>query len=173
MSDAYEDDRAREQAIFDQIEAANAAADYEEPANAGGRPHKAEPIKVVAWRQAHNASIAGTAKRWGISPATVKRLCREYGAAATAERKRWQCEQLDREAARHAHGLWRLYNGQLARALYRVEVEWMHRCEQAKGTGQEEAVNTAMAAALEQEERQFTEGWARIVGPVPDYAAPF
>ncbi|MEM5342405.1 recombinase family protein [Paraburkholderia azotifigens] len=38
-----------------------------------GRPKVADAAEVVAWRAEHGASIAKTAERFGISPATVKR----------------------------------------------------------------------------------------------------
>lgn len=40
-----------------------------------GRPRRANPSGVKAWRGANRASIAATAAHWGISPATVKRYC--------------------------------------------------------------------------------------------------
>jgi putative DNA-invertase from lambdoid prophage Rac len=42
-----------------------------------GRPVKADPAAVRAWRQANGKSIAETAAHFGLSPATVKR----YAAA--------------------------------------------------------------------------------------------
>lgn len=41
-----------------------------------GRKVKVDPMKVAAWRQARKASIGETAKRFGISTATVKQNCR-------------------------------------------------------------------------------------------------
>lgn len=40
-----------------------------------GRPHAADPVTVKEWRKASGASIKGTADRFGLSPATVKRYC--------------------------------------------------------------------------------------------------
>jgi len=40
-----------------------------------GRPVKANPVEVKAWREANNASIAETVKHFNISSATVKRAC--------------------------------------------------------------------------------------------------
>jgi len=43
-----------------------------------GRPNAADPTEVVAWRKEHGASIAATAKQFGISTASVSR----YGKGA-------------------------------------------------------------------------------------------
>src|SRR5690606_26125484 len=43
-----------------------------------GRPMAQDAAAVVAWRKANGASIAQTARHFGLSPATVKR----YAAAA-------------------------------------------------------------------------------------------
>ncbi|OYU74910.1 MAG: resolvase [Alphaproteobacteria bacterium PA3] len=40
-----------------------------------GRPYAADAAAVVAWRKANGASIAQTAKQFGLSQATVKRYC--------------------------------------------------------------------------------------------------
>lgn len=40
-----------------------------------GRPAKADPTEVKAWRETNKASITETAKHFGISSATVKRAC--------------------------------------------------------------------------------------------------
>lgn len=40
-----------------------------------GRPHAADGIAVAQWRRSNGASIAMTAKEFGLSPATVKRYC--------------------------------------------------------------------------------------------------
>lgn len=40
-----------------------------------GRPHATDSAKVVDWRRANGASIAMTAKEFGLSQATVKRYC--------------------------------------------------------------------------------------------------
>lgn len=42
----------------------------------GRKPLDAGP-EIAAWRKANNASIADTAKHFGISPASVKRYCAE------------------------------------------------------------------------------------------------
>lgn len=41
-----------------------------------GRPMKANPDEVKAWRKATSASISKTASHFGLSEATVKRCCR-------------------------------------------------------------------------------------------------
>lgn len=40
-----------------------------------GRPFAADAAEVRAWRTANGASIAQTARKFGLSPATVKRYC--------------------------------------------------------------------------------------------------
>ncbi|RZJ45946.1 MAG: recombinase family protein [Brevundimonas sp.] len=50
-----------------------------------GRPKAADAASVAEWRRAngsspHGASIADTAKHFGLSPATVKRYCAEAAA---------------------------------------------------------------------------------------------
>lgn len=40
-----------------------------------GRPTEADPAQVAGWRKANEASIAATAKHFGLSSATVKRYC--------------------------------------------------------------------------------------------------
>lgn len=72
-----------------------------------GRPIKVDPIKVAAWRQARKASIAATAKRFAISPATVKRYCRDHGAEAEIARADWrlQNEIADAERLEYASGM--------------------------------------------------------------------
>lgn len=42
-----------------------------------GRPAKGDAKQVAEWRFANGASIAVTAKHWGLSLATVKRYCAE------------------------------------------------------------------------------------------------
>lgn len=178
MSEAYEDDLADEQALFDRIEAANAGGggfggDIEPPINTGGRPHKIEPIKLVAWRQAHKASIAETAKRWSVSPATVKRLTRDYADAAKLERQRWESERLDHELWQHEYDLAMMFLGQRNKHLAFVDqFHWFGRCKRAKGTDQEAAVNAARDAAIEEADREFRETWERCMGPIPGYPAP-
>lgn len=49
-----------------------------------GRPKAADPAEVVAWRRKERASVARTARHFGISVATVKRYC----AVARAARRR-------------------------------------------------------------------------------------
>lgn len=41
-----------------------------------GRPRAADAAEVKAWRGLHGASVAETAKRFGIGSATVKRYCK-------------------------------------------------------------------------------------------------
>lgn len=173
MSDAYEDDLAAELETMDRIEAANRAADTPAPpAPIPGRPHCVEPIRLVAWRQAHNASIAETARRWSVSSATVKRLCRDYGAAAEAERSRWQCERLDRDLAQHCDDLTRMFLGQRSRYLNLIDgLHWFGKVERAKGTEHEATTMAERDAALAEAERQFREDWERSVGPLPDHIA--
>jgi putative DNA-invertase from lambdoid prophage Rac len=43
------------------------------------------PAEVVAWRKQHQASIAATARQWGLSEATVKRYSRSSAARAGGE----------------------------------------------------------------------------------------
>lgn len=40
-----------------------------------GRPHAADASALINWRKENAASIAQTAKEFGVSPATVKRYC--------------------------------------------------------------------------------------------------
>lgn len=40
-----------------------------------GRPRKVDPDEVVRWRQANNASLAETARKFGISVSSAKRHC--------------------------------------------------------------------------------------------------
>jgi putative DNA-invertase from lambdoid prophage Rac len=47
-----------------------------------GRPHAADADKVAAWRRDNDASISVTAKHFKLSPATVKRYCREVLASS-------------------------------------------------------------------------------------------
>lgn len=42
-----------------------------------GRPFAADSAAVVQWRRANQASIAATARQFGLSEATVKRYCAE------------------------------------------------------------------------------------------------
>lgn len=42
-----------------------------------GRPPVGDASAVSAWREATGASIAATAKHWGLATATVKRYCRK------------------------------------------------------------------------------------------------
>lgn len=46
-----------------------------------GRPQAGNAVTVAAWRSKHQASIAATAKEWGLSTATVKRYCAAVEAA--------------------------------------------------------------------------------------------
>lgn len=46
-----------------------------------GRPVAADGPRVVSWRNEHQASIAQTAKQFGISPTSVKRYCARHKAA--------------------------------------------------------------------------------------------
>lgn len=170
VSDAYEDDMTAEEAILDQVAAAQAreqAEGPEKPRSNGGRPNKVDPIKLVAWRQGRKATIAETAKRWNVSEATVKRLSREYAQAAEAERERFQMERLDKELEAHEYDLWRMYHGQKNEHLNRVAFRWFGAEEAARGTPNEAAVMAARQAALDEAEREFREDWERCMGPVP------
>jgi len=44
-----------------------------------GRPMAQDAASVVAWRRENKASIATTARQFGLSPATVKRYCASAG----------------------------------------------------------------------------------------------
>ncbi|WP_446740737.1 helix-turn-helix domain-containing protein [Sphingomonas sp. CFBP 13720] len=52
---------------------------------------------MAGWRQSRKTSIRQTAKHFGISEATVKRYCRDYGEAAIAGREAWKREKKMRE----------------------------------------------------------------------------
>lgn len=54
-----------------------------------GRPMKVDPLRVAGWRQTRGASIAETAKHFGISRKTVTNYCRDFGEAAERARKEW------------------------------------------------------------------------------------
>jgi AraC-like DNA-binding protein len=171
LSDAYDDDMDAEQAILDRINAAEAEQDVpgspaEQPRTIGGRPPKVDPIKLVAWRQAHSATVAETAKRWNVSKPTVQRLSREYGEAAKAERQRYQMERLDKELRAHEYGLRVMFLGQRADHLSRVSSRWFSAEEVAKGTPAEASVAAAREAALDEADREFREDWERCVGPI-------
>lgn len=58
-----------------------------------GRKVKADPVKVAAWRQARKASIAETAKRFGISEKTVSNYCRDFGEEAERQREQWRIKR--------------------------------------------------------------------------------
>jgi len=63
-----------------------------------GRPAKVDPVRVVRWRQARKATIAETAKRFGISPATVKRYTRDHSEEAEQARANYRAEREIKEA---------------------------------------------------------------------------
>ena len=170
MSEAYEDDMAAEQAILDHFarEEAECEVLQEQPRSAGGRPPKVDPIKLVAWRQGRNASITETAKRWNVSEATVKRLSREYGKAAEAERQRYENERLDKELEAHAYELRVMFLGQRNRHLNWVDMWWHGPVEAARGTPNEAAVLGAREAALDKADREFREGWESRMGPLSE-----
>lgn len=171
---SYEDDLAEEAAIFDALAPQEAEVlELSPPVSTGGRPFRQDPVKLVAWRQAHDASIADTAKRFSVSPATVKRYSRDYKEAAEQARRRWECERLDQEARQGQHRLWRMYQGQLHQALYWVDLAWFSRVKAAEGTPAEAAVASAWKNAMADAERRFVEGWETSMGPVPEYAAPW
>jgi hypothetical protein len=52
-----------------------------------GRPHKWHPQIIAGWRFAKGKSIAETAKKWMVSPDTVKRACRDHGEGALEARQ--------------------------------------------------------------------------------------
>jgi hypothetical protein len=174
LSEAYDDDMAAEQAILDHFAREEQVLEdpQEQPRSIGGRPPKVDPIKLVAWRQGRNASIAETAKRWNVSEATVKRLSREYGKAAEAERQRYEQERLDEELEAHAYGLRTMFLGQRNRHLNWVDMKWFSAVEAARATPNEVAVIAAREAALEKAEREFREDWERCMGPLSELFGP-
>lgn len=183
MSELYDDDLANEERIFTAIEAAEESVDIDKSSvkaalnvsvckGKGGRPYAVEPIKLVAWRQAHNATIKQTAEKWRVSEATVKNLCKKYGDAARHERARWECERLDKELHWHEVGILQIYNRNLSRCLSLIELSWAWRCETAKGTDQEASVAVARDAALSEAEQEFRAGWEISVGAVPAIEPP-
>lgn len=171
MSEAYENDLAQEQAIFDTIDRAAArAAEAEPPPNLGGRPYKADPVKLVAWRQAKKASIRETARRWRVSEATVKRWSRDYAEAAKRERDRYEQEQWDRTLAEQEYGYAMLYARLRGQHLYWAEFQWFGRCERARGTDREAATDAARESALDTADAEFQDMWRRTFGEVPGSA---
>jgi hypothetical protein len=64
----------------------------DKPRRKGGRPRKVDPIKVVRWRRRNKASIAATAKHFGV----CKRTVANAGAAWIAARDVWRAEQIGR-----------------------------------------------------------------------------
>ena len=80
---------AAEAEIFAMIDRTDERHDTpDEPGQISGRPNKVDPVKLVAWRQGRDASISETARHWGVSVATVKRLSRVHAVAAAQERAR-------------------------------------------------------------------------------------
>jgi len=63
-----------------------------------GRKVKVEPVLVARWRQARKASIAETAKRFGISEKTVSNYCRDFGEEAERQRAEWRTQREIEEA---------------------------------------------------------------------------
>lgn len=63
-----------------------------------GRKVKVDPVTVARWRQARKASIAATAKRFGISAKTVSNYCRDFGAEAERQRAEWRTKREIEEA---------------------------------------------------------------------------
>ena len=86
-----------------------------------GRKVKVDPVKVAAWRQARKATIGETAKRFGIGDATVKRYCRDYGAAAEKARADWRLEQEIREAEEIEY----------ASRLLEIRLQWAREANEA------------------------------------------
>lgn len=169
MSEAYENDLAEEQAIFERIEAAEPEPEVggETPRGKMGRPPKVDPIKLVAWRQAHKATAAETAARWKVSKRTVQQLCRDYGEAAKQERKRWQMERVDRELDAAEYEFDMMFLRERNRRFYWTSFGWFGALEAARGTDREAALNEAHEAALDKADRDFREEWERLFGPVP------
>jgi hypothetical protein len=172
--DEYEDDMAAERALLDRVEELQAQeeaelgpASLETSPRKGGRPTKVDPIKLVAWRQARKATVAATAKHWKVSERTVQQYSRDYAEAALAERKRWEIEKLDRELQHHENDRQLMYHRMRQEHLSWVGLEWFSKCEAARGTDQEEAVEAARDAALEEADRRFAEDWDRVMGPTP------
>lgn len=64
-----------------------------------GRPLKVDPLRVAGWRQTRRASIARTAKHFGICRKTVSNYCREYGEAAAMARAEWRFQRDLKEMA--------------------------------------------------------------------------
>lgn len=54
-----------------------------------GRPKAGDELRVRTWREAHNASIAETAREFGISTATVKRYCSGSSTARLDQAEAW------------------------------------------------------------------------------------
>ena len=133
---------------------------------------KVDAIKLVAWRQGRNASIAETAKRWNVSEATVKRLSREHGEAAKAERQRYQMQRLDEELQQHEYELRVMFLGQRNRHLNWVDMWWHRSVETARGTPNEAAVIAAREEALEKADRDFREEWESCMGPLSELMGP-
>lgn len=173
MSEAYEHDMAAEQAILDHFARVEQVCEdaQERPRSVGGRPPKVDPIKLVAWRQGRKASIAETAKRWNVSEATVKRLSRDYGQAAEAERERYELERLDKELAAHEYELRMMFLRQRNEHLSWVSFGWFGAEQAAKNTPREAAVVAARDAALEKADREFREEWESRMGPIPELFA--
>lgn len=170
LSEAYDDDTAAEQAILDHFGPEEQLLEdpQEQPRSIGGRPPKVDPVKLVAWRQGRNASIAETAKRWNVSEATVKRLSREYGKAAEAERQRYELERLDTELREHEYGQRMLFLRYRNEHLSWVSFGWFTAGEAARGTPNEAAVMAARQAAMDKADDEFRQDWERVMGPLPE-----
>lgn len=89
MSDANADDLAK---LREECEPELPVGADEKPRRKGGRPRKVDPIKVVRWRRKNKASIADTAKHFGV----CKRTVANAGAAWIAARDVWRDEQIVR-----------------------------------------------------------------------------
>ena len=61
-----------------------------------GRPNKVDPVKVTYWRRKNEASIAATARHFGISPRSVAKACAETAEAQRVYRADRE-EQTDRQ----------------------------------------------------------------------------
>lgn len=168
MSNGYEDDLEAEEALIgrdfeaeergevDNLELAKVDA---RTAGNRGRPTKVDPVKLVAWRQGRKATVAETARQWKVSEATVKRLSREFGEAAEAERLRYQNERLDDDLETGRRQLDRMYLSQRNRARYWATFGWQTRIDAAKGTDREEAIEREIASALQAVDEEFDVEW--------------
>jgi len=69
-----------------------------------GRPPKVNPVALVAYMYYHNASVAKTAKRFGVSARTVTNARREWGDIVRKEFMRFRLQKA--EARQEEAALW-------------------------------------------------------------------